>query len=366
MITIIGSGLTGATCARVLSDKGHKVVVLEERDHTGGNCWTPIKSGVPVHFYGPHLFHTSSPKVWEFVNRFCEWTPYIYRPRARACGRFWSFPVNLLTFNQFDSRIKTPEDAEKWMEGERALARSAIKGEPKNLAESWKLKMGLTLYSMFFESYTRKQWGRGAEELLPSISGRVPVTTAFEENYFPHDRWQALPIGGYSALVAGLLDGVEVKLNTPWTRTKEGGPVVYTGMLDQFFGYDLGHLPYRSLSWEHVEGAKSQGAAVINYCDPSPAFTRKIEHWRFLGVPHDDRNILLTTETPCDYDGTNVPCYPLPTREAQDVANAYRRRAKELNGVFTGGRLGRYAYINMDEAILEGMALAEKVDNAIR
>lgn len=361
MITIVGSGLTGATAARILTDKGHKVVVLEERAHEGGNVYTPLMGGVPIHVYGPHIFHTSSQMVWDFVNRFCEWQPYIYRPRAFTEGRFYSFPVNLLTFHQLDSRITTPAQAEAFLEGERALVRKWLKWEPKNLEEQWKSQMGIKIYEMFFMQYSLKQWGLSPREMLPTISGRVPVTTAFEENYFPRDRWQAQPIGGYSALISGLLSGVEVKLNTPWEK-RRGERVIYTGKLDALFNYDLGHLPYRSLDFQHriVDMAESQGSAVINYCDLSVPHTRTIEHWRFLGKEHDDGRVVISVETPAPYTDHRIPMYPHQTAEAVALAGEYKKRLKELSWCVSGGRLASYKYLNMDQAIAMGMRLAEQ------
>ena len=336
---IVGAGLFGATCARLLTDAGKRVLVVEKRDHIGGNCHTVELDGILVQRYGGHIFHTNDFDVWQFVQRFAEWQGYEHRVQAFYHGRFYSLPVNLWTLNQVFN-VNTPAGAEE-----------AIK-DPEKLK---------TLYEMFYVGYSEKQWGRPFNEIPRSIIKRLPIRTTWDDRYFS-DRFQAMPVGGYTKLVERMLAGVAVELNTDfladlshWTNGR-AWKVLYSGPIDALFAHDLGRLEYRSLVFKDtILPGDFQGSATVNYTDREKEFTRILEHkhyWR-RSIGHT----WITQEYPCAHDETNDPYYPIRDETNTALYQRYAERVKQLPWLKAGGRLGSYQYLNMDQAIAQAMKL---------
>lgn len=344
-ITIIGAGLTGATAARLLVEGGHSVRVIESRDVVGGNCATDTIDGVVRHLYGPHLFHTSNEWVWAWMQRWGQWYHYHYRPRAKVDGRVYPFPINRLTIEMVHGSMRLWLDAvEKFQEM-----------EPTNMAEALIKRMGHRLYNMFYRGYTLKQWGKPCEDLPPELAYRVPVRTTYNDNYFD-DPYQALPTRGYSEIIGAMLDHpqIKVELRTNWLGVANE-PTVYTGCLGQYFNV---HLPYRSNFFAHYKVAETQGAAVINHPDVEVDHVRTIDHAQFAPKPLDVH--WITVERPYVWNplGSLVPCYPLWNRTTY---NELKRKASGLTNFWFCGRLGRYTYMNMDQAVLDAKHTVEKL-----
>lgn len=357
-ILIVGAGLYGAVCARELHDLGHQVLVIEQRDHLGGNCHTRFveEAGCHEHVYGAHIFHTDSDRIWNYVQRFARFNGYINRVKARHGNTLYSFPINLLTLHQVFG-VCTPAEARA------AIARDRIEiAEPANLEEYCLATFGPTLYRLFIEGYTAKQWQRSPRELPEDIVRRLPVRMNFDDNYF-NDRYQGVPIGGYAALFDRLLAGVSVQCGVDFLADREHwmaryDRVIYTGAIDAFFDHCHGRLDYRSLRFERelLPCADFQGAAVVNYTEAQVPWTRIIEHKHF---DHDARGdcTLITREYPDDYRPGGIPCYPVLTGPNRARFQRYRDLAEDLEGkVHFGGRLGAYRYYDMHQVI--GAALA--------
>lgn len=358
-ILIVGAGLYGAVCARELHDQGHQVLVIEQRDHLGGNCHTRFvpEAGCHEHVYGAHIFHTDSERIWQYVQRFARFNGYVNRVKARHGDALYSFPINLLTLHQvFGAR--TPAEARA------AIARDRLEiADPANLEEHCLATIGPTLYRLFIEGYTTKQWQRSPRELPAEIVRRLPVRFSFDDNYF-NDRYQGIPIGGYAALFDRLLAGVPVQCGVDFLADREHwlaryDQVIFTGAIDAYFDHCHGPLEYRSLRFERelLPTADFQGAAVVNYTEASVPYTRILEHKHF---DHDARGdcTLITREYPADYQPGGIPCYPVLTPANRARFERYQALAESLEGrVHFGGRLGAYRYYDMHQVI--GAALAQ-------
>lgn len=357
-ILIVGAGLYGAVCARELHDAGHQVLVIEQREHLGGNCHTRFveEAGCHEHVYGAHIFHTNSDRIWQYVQRFARFNGYINRVKARHGQTLYSFPINLLTLHQVFG-VCTPAEARA------AIARDRIEiADPANLEEYCLATVGPTLYRLFIEGYTTKQWQRAPRELPAEIVRRLPVRMDFDDNYF-NDRYQGIPIGGYAALFDRLLAGVPVQCGVDFLADREHwiarhDQVIYTGAIDAFFDHCHGALDYRSLRFERelLPCTDYQGAAVVNYTDAAVPWTRIIEHKHF---DHDAQGdcTLISREYPDEYRPGGIPCYPVLTAANRARFERYRALADDLEGrVHFGGRLGAYRYYDMHQVI--GAALA--------
>ena len=349
---IVGSGLFGSTIAYRLKQMNKKVLVIEKRNHVGGNVYTENKYGINIHKYGAHIFHTDYKDVWDFVNSFVEFNRYTNSPVALYKNEIYNLPFNMNTFSKIWNDVITPKDALKHIEKEK----KEIKGEPSNLEEQAISLVGRTIYEKLIKGYTEKQWGKPCTELPSFIIKRLPVRLIYDNNYF-NDRYQGIPIGGYTLLIEKMLDGVEVKLNTDYLSDKKyfdslADKIVYCGALDEYFDYKLGKLEYRSLKFiEKVYNTDNyQGNAVINYTSKDVDYTRSIEHKHFEFVEGNKKTV-VTYEYPSDYKEGMEKYYTVNDDKNNKLADEYRNLAlKEKNVIFCG-RLAEYKYYDMDDVI---------------
>lgn len=360
-VLVVGAGFTGAVVARLLADAGHRVRVIDERDHVAGNCHTArdAETGVMVHLYGPHIFHTDDAEVWRFINAHCEMMPYRHQVKARVGGQVFAMPVNLHTINHFFGAAMTPSEAAAFVA---ALAEQG--DEPPQSFEAQGLSLiGRALYSAFFEGYTRKQWGVEPSRLPASILKRLPLRFTYDDNYFCHP-FQGIPREGYTAAVASILNHPAITLHLSTRAEELGAPAqdhtVYTGPLDRYFDHALGRLGYRTLRFEReVTAAPFQGTAVMNYCDAEIPFTRITEHMYFAPweMAQFDRSVICR-EYSASAGPLDIPYYPLRLIDDKALLERYVARAKASEGVTFAGRLGSYAYLDMDVAIRRAMEVA--------
>lgn len=358
---IVGSGVTGATLAYLLHQRGKKVLVLEKRNEVGGNVATRVERDVVIHSYGPHIFHTSSKEAWDFLSAHCEVYPFVNTPLAFFKGNYYNMPFNMNTFHQLFG-VDTPEEAKRVLESE--VAKEGIK-DPKNLEEQALALVGRTLYETLIKGYTEKQWGRKATELPASIIKRLPLRFVYDNNYF-NDIYQGQPRGGYSVFIENLLQGIEVRLGVDYLENKEAydslaEKTIFTGRLDEYFGFSLGHLAWRSLRFESkwVETDSFQPMAVVNYTDREPAFTRITEHKKFdPDCPNHD-STYITREYPDSFEEGKIPYYTVNDETNMALANAYKELAKKEPRLVLAGRLATYRYLDMDDALIEAFELAK-------
>ena len=349
---IVGSGLFGSTIANRLKKEGKKVLVIEKRNHIGGNVYTENVEGINVHKYGAHIFHTDYKDVWDYVNSFVEFNRYTNSPIARYKNEIYNMPFNMNTFSKIWNDVITPEDALRHINEEK----KEITEEPKNLEEQAISLVGRTIYEKLVKCYTEKQWNRDCKDLPAFIIKRLPVRLTYDNNYF-NDRYQGIPIGGYTLLVERMLEGIEVQLNTDYLSNKEkydsmANKVIYTGPLDEYFNYSLGELEWRSLRFENkiYDTDNYQGNAVINYTSHDVEYTRSIEHKHFEYVT-DNKKTVVTYEYPADYKEGMEKYYTINDDKNNAVADKYRELAEKEENVIFGGRLAEYKYYDMDDVI---------------
>jgi UDP-galactopyranose mutase len=355
-ILMVGAGLSGAVTGRMLAEAGHAVTVVDARDHVAGNCHTTrdADTGVLVHAYGPHIFHTDDAEVWDYVNRFETFLPYKNRVKTTSRGAVYSLPVNLHTINQFFGKTLRPDEARDFIEG---LADTTI-ADPANFEEQALRFIGRDLYEAFFEGYTRKQWGCDPKDLPASILKRLPVRFNYDDNYFFH-RFQGMPEGGYTAMVARILDhpGIDVQLSTRFDPKDAGlwDHVFWSGPLDGWFGYDEGRLGYRTLDFERfTHRGDWQGCAVMNYGDVEVPFTRITEHKHFAPWESHEGSVLYREYSrACGPE--DIPYYPIRLVAEKALLARYVERARAVEGVTFMGRLGTYRYLDMDVTIREAL-----------
>ena len=347
---IVGAGLYGAVFARCVTDLGKKVLVIDRRDHIGGNCYTERIEGINVHKYGPHIFHTNDEEVWRFINRFAVFNRYTNSPVANYKGELYSLPFNMYTFNRMWG-VVTPDEARARIEEQRL---SAGITEPSDLEQQAISLVGTDIYEKLIKGYTRKQWGRPCNELPPSIIKRLPVRFTFDNNYF-NALYQGIPVGGYTELFEKLLSGIEVRLGTDYkdVRANEDlscSKVVYTGALDEFYGYSLGHLQYRTVRFETevLDTPNFQGNAVINYTDEQTPYTRIIEH-KFFEFGTQEKTV-ISREYSTEWKEGDEPFYPVNDDRNNALYERYRSLA-DKEGIIFGGRLANYKYYDMDVTI---------------
>ncbi len=369
-LLMVGAGLSGAVIGRELAEAGHRVTVVEHRDHLGGNCHTERDpdTGVMVHVYGPHIFHTDDAEVWEYVGRFARFMPYRNRVKTTAQGQVFSLPINLHTINQFFRRTMRPDEARRFIMEEQA-DRSIV--EPRNFEEQALRLVGPALYEAFFKGYTRKQWGCEPSELPASILKRLPVRFNYDDNYFFH-RFQGIPQEGYTRMVSRILDhpGISVHLGTRFSREqrRDFDHVFYSGPLDGYFDFALGRLGYRTLDFERFsyEG-DYQGCAVMNYGDADVPWTRITEHKHFAPWEEHEGSICYR-EFSRAAGPDDIPYYPIRLVDEKAVLERYVSRARGEKGVTFVGRLGTYRYLDMDVTIREALDAARaylSLDGAI-
>ena len=353
---IVGAGLFGAVFAREAKKAGKKCLVIEKRKHIAGNIYTREIEGIQVHEYGAHIFHTSNKAIWEYVNQFAEFNRYTNAPVANYKGRMYNLPFNMNTFHQLWG-VTTPEEAKAKIEAQKL--EYAVEN-PQNLEEQALNLVGRDVYETLVKGYTEKQWGRRATELPAFIIKRLPVCFIYDNNYFD-DAYQGIPIGGYTKMVERMLEGVEVSLEENFLDRQEyykgkGEKIVYTGMIDEYFGYCFGELEYRSLRFETeiLEEENHQGNAVVNYTEFEVPYTRVIEHKHF--EYGSQPRTVITREYPREWQKGDEPYYPMnDDRNAALYARYLEAASKEGNVIF-GGRLGQYRYFDMDDTIEAALA----------
>lgn len=357
---IVGSGLFGATFARMAADRGKRCLVIEKRKHAGGNIYCENIAGINVHRYGAHIFHTSDKRVWDFVNAIVPFNRYTNCPVAIAPdGKLYNLPFNMNTFYQMWG-TKTPEEAEQVLEKQRAEAVARMKSEgadePRNLEEQAISLIGKDIYEQLIKGYTEKQWGRRCSELPAFIIRRLPVRLTFSNNYF-NDSYQGIPEGGYNRLIDGLLNGVEVLLDTDFFADREhwsalADKIVFSGKIDEFYGYCFGKLEYRSVSFKTkiVDKPNYQGNAVVNYTSSDIPFTRIIEHKHFEVFGDEilrNPRTVISREYPAEWNDSLEPFYPINDDKNQELYSKYRTLADKESDVIFGGRLAEYKYYDM-------------------
>lgn len=348
---IVGAGFFGAVCAYELRKKGKKVLVVEKRDHIGGNAYTRNDDGIQVHQYGAHIFHTNDKAIWDYVNDLVPFNRFTNSPLAMHKGKLFNLPFNMNTFHQLWG-VTTPEQAKQKI----AQQRKEMEGrEPTNLEEQAISLVGRDMYETLIKGYTEKQWGCSATELPAFIIKRLPVRFTYDNNYFS-DNYQGIPIGGYTKLFEKLLAGIEVRLNTDYLADKQtfnelADKVIYTGPIDAYFNHRLGTLDYRSLKFEHSTIAQEnyQGNAVVNYTEREVPYTRIIEHKHF--DPVDTEHTVVTKEYPMDWKVGDEPYYPVNDNKNMELFKNYRALAKGEDEVIFGGRLAEYKYYDMHQVI---------------
>ena len=357
---IVGAGLFGASFAREAVDAGKTVLVIDKRDHIGGNVYTKEVEGIQVHQYGAHIFHTNDKKAWDYVNRFAEFNRYTNSPVANYHGELYSLPFNMYTFNKMWGVI-TPQEAEEKIAQQRSAAGIT---NPKNLEEQAISLVGTDIYERLVKGYTEKQWGRPCTELPSFIIKRLPVRLTFDNNYF-NAKYQGIPMGGYTAMVEKMLDGIEVRLNVDYLENKEAfdamaDKVIYTGSIDSYFGSCYGPLSYRSVRFETelLDMPNYQGNAVVNYTDRETPYTRIIEHKHFeFGT---QPKTVISREYSSEWQPGVEPYYPVNDEKNTALYQKYKALAEKEEKVIFGGRLGEYRYYDMDAVLLSALSLAEK------
>lgn len=360
-IAIAGTGFSGAVIARQLAEAGHQITVFESRNHIGGNCHTQRdeQTDVMVHVYGPHIFHTNNETVWNYVNRFGEFKPYINRVKARVKNAIYSLPINLHTLNQFFDKTLNPKEAEAFLE---TLARKDIQ-DPKNFEEQAMFLVGKELYEAFFKGYTLKQWGRHPTSLPASILKRLPLRFNYDDNYFNH-QYQGMPAQGYTALIENILThpNIRVLLNSRYQKLQnaEYDHLFYSGPIDKYFDECFGPLAYRTLRFEkHYDQGDYQGCAVLNYCDSDVPYTRISEHKHFAPWENHDKTVYFK-EFSSEAGPDDIPFYPIGLTEENSLLTKYQELAQQEKTVTFLGRLGSYRYLDMDVTIAEALAIANE------
>ena len=354
---IVGAGLYGAVFAERLTKVGKRVLVIDKREHIAGNIYTEEIENINVHKYGAHIFHTNNKEVWEYINRFAEFNRFTNSPVANFKGELYSLPFNMYTFNKMWGVI-TPKEAEHIIENQRKEANIT---SPKNLEEQAISLVGTDIYEKLIKSYTEKQWGRPCNELPSFIIKRLPVRFTYDNNYF-NALYQGIPIGGYTKIIEKMLKGVEVRLNTNYFEHKSEldaicDKIVYTGPIDEYFGYKLGALQYRSVRFETetLDTYNYQGNAVVNYTDSETPYTRIIEHkWFEFGKDAFGNEIsktVISREYSSDWNLGAEPYYPINDEINTKLYEEYKKLAENEKNVLFGGRLGEYKYYDMDTVI---------------
>lgn len=348
---IVGAGLYGSIFAYEASKRGKKCLVIDKRNHIGGNIYCENIEGINVHKYGAHIFHTSNKIVWEYINSFVEFNRYTNSPIANYKGEIYNLPFNMNTFNKLWGTV-TPEEAKKKIEEEK----EEFKVEnPKNLEEQAINLIGTTIYKKLIKGYTEKQWGRSAKELPAFIIKRLPVRFTYDNNYF-NDNYQGIPIGGYNKIIEKMLEGIDVKLSTDFFKDRENlsklsEKIVFTGMIDEFYNYEYGILEYRSLKFEEeiINSNNYQGVAVVNYTEREIPYTRIIEHKHFENG--DQEKTVITREYPKDWTKGDEPYYPINDEKNCELYKKYSKLAEKEKNIIFGGRLGKYRYYDMHQVI---------------
>ena len=372
---IVGSGLFGSIFAYEANKKGKKCLVIDKRSHIGGNIYTENIDGINVHKYGAHIFHTSNKEVWNYIQQFAEFNRYTNSPVARYKDELYNLPFNLNTFSRMFNLI-TPQDIERKLDEERKEGLVKLNGrEPSNLEEQAISLVGTTVYEKLIKGYTEKQWGMPCTELPTFIIKRLPVRMIYDNNYF-NDKYQGIPIGGYTQIIEKMLDGIDVRLNYDFFDHKEeleniADKIVFTGPIDKYYDYKFGQLEYRSVRFEteEIDVDNYQGNAVVNYTDREVPYTRIIEHKHFeqgkqLGNEVTEGpsvgKTIISREYSDKWDSSKEPYYPINNEKNNSLYQKYADLASKDNKVIFGGRLGQYKYYDMDKVITEALKCVEE------
>lgn len=349
---IVGAGCFGATFARLATDDDKKCLVIDIRNHIAGNAYTTREDGIDVHVYGPHIFHTNDDDIWTFVNKFTKFNNFINSPKSYTNGRMYSLPFNMNTFHELWG-CTTPDQAKQIIESQK------FQGTPTNLEEQALSMVGTDIYNLLIRDYTTKQWQKLPTELPSFIIKRLPLRFTFDNNYFD-DKYQGIPVDGYTKMFENMLDGIEVNLGVNYFENKKyldslAKTVVFTGKIDEYFGYEFGELEYRTLDfqYEKKETSNYQGVAIVNYPDLDVPWTRIIEHKHFSKVK--TKNTIITKEIPAKWDRNRVPYYPINDEKNTTIYKQYYEKSKTCQNVIFGGRLSEYRYYDMHQVIASAM-----------
>jgi len=358
---IVGSGFFGSICAYELNKKGYKVCVIESRNHIGGNCYTREEDNIHIHEYGPHIFHTSNKKIWDWINQFVEFNNFILSPVANYKGEIYSLPFNMWTFSKLWN-ISLPEEAKQIIKEQ-----SKEISEPTNLEEQAIKLVGKDVYEKLIKGYTEKQWRKPASELPKEIIKRLPVRFTYNNNYF-NDTYQGIPIGGYTQIFDKLLDGIDVKLNTNYftDQLPEYDKVIYTGPIDKFYNYQFGELEYKTTLFDHYRIHKEnyQGCAIMNFTSKNEPYTRIIEHKHFENIQSEVT--WVTFEYPIEYRADfTEPYYPVNDKENTEKYLQYKNLADQEKNIIFGGRLAEYKYYDMHQVIESALNFVNKIDKNV-
>lgn len=362
---IVGAGLFGSTFAYEMTKNGKKCLIIDRRNHIGGNIYCERINEINVHKYGAHIFHTSNKQIWEYVNQFVDFNNYINSPIANYKGELYNMPFNMNTFTKLWKDVVTPNDAIIKIEEQKSELGDK---EPSNLEEQAISLVGRDIYEKLVKGYTEKQWGRDCKDLPSFIIKRLPVRFTFNNNYF-NDRYQGIPIGGYNIIIEKMLENCDIELNVDYLKEKEkydnlADRVLYTGMIDEYFNYSLGTLEYRSLKFDTEllnDVSNYQGNAVINYTDRETPYTRVIEHKHFeFG---NQKDTVITKEYPCHWEIGDEAYYPVNDEKNNELFNQYKQLSDNEKNVIFGGRLGNYKYYDMDKVIEAALELVAKENN---
>lgn len=365
---IVGSGLFGLVFNYLAKQNGYSCLIIERRPHLGGNIYTPIIDGIPIHQYGAHIFHTNNKEIWDFITSLCEMVSFINSPIANYKGEIYNLPFNMNTFSKIFN-ISTPEEAKQEIEKEISKLNIVT---PKNLEEQALTMVGETVYKKLIKDYTEKQWGKDCKELDSSIIKRIPLRFTYNNNYF-NDIYQGIPKGGYNELVKNLISNTEViyddYLNNKEYYNSLGKYVIYTGPIDEYFNFSKGVLEWRSLEFKlnKYNTQNYQGNAVINYTSHDVSYTRTIEH-KFFDIHNESFNkevTYISEEYPIKWTIGKEPFYPIYTEENLKKLSFYNNLANNENNIFFGGRLGEYKYYDMDVTIINAMEMYKKISKLL-
>lgn len=366
---IVGAGLFGAVFAHEAKKVGKKCLVIDKRSHIGGNIYTNQIEGIEVHGYGAHIFHTSNQEVWEYVNQFAVFNRYTNSPVAKYKSELYNLPFNMNTFNKMWGVITPKEAKDKILD---QIKEGGIVN-PQNLEEQAISLVGRDIYEKLIKGYTEKQWGRSAKELPSFIINRIPIRFTYDNNYF-NDKYQGIPLGGYTKIIEKMLEGIEIRLDTDFLKNREemssiADTIIFTGMIDEYYDYCFGELEYRSLEFETevIDCENYQGNAVVNYTEYQVPYTRIIEHKHFeFGSPLDSINpkTVITREYPKKWYRGDEPYYPMNDDKNNIIYEKYKNLGNKEDRVIFGGRLGMYKYYDMHNVIAEALTLVkEKLGN---
>lgn len=354
---VVGAGLYGATFAREMLDSGKKVLIIDKRNHSAGNCYTEQKHGIHVHKFGPHQAKAKSKKAWDFFNRFAEFNHYRAHIKASYDNKLYSMPPNMNLFNQLWG-VVTPSEAEKILEETRIPCRN-----PQNLRDFVLDAVGTEVYEKFYYGYSKKQWGKCPSLIPVTVGKRLPIRLVYNDRYFDCE-YEGIPIGGYTKMIENMFDGADLELNVDYTENrqdlnKRAKKVLYTGKIDEFFDYCYGDLEYRSLRFEEqVLKGDYQGNSIINYTKEDVPYTRIVEHKHFEFKKTDVT--IITKEFPANCSRKDVPYYPVKDAENLGLFKKYKEKTRDLPNMLFGGRLADFSYYDMDMTVLAAMTIAKR------